>query len=318
MSVVTPTPVRRLLEDGDFCHVAAVTPAGPHVTPMVFAAAGDRVWVTTSRGSVKARAWRDDPRVAGLVRAGERMVSFAGTVATYDLLDPETWGRSLRDGPLLALASARFTRKNARFFAGYAVDAHNVPFAWTPPGRVFAELRIERSAVLEDGRVASVWGDWGVEVEGAARFRAVRAGEPPLERLPADVSGDLGASGDGALGLSTPDGPVVLPVRWLADGGAVYAVLPEETLALAGGGPTARAALQIDRPSWWRAREMVGAMVRGEGEIAVVRGLTSGGRSASALVARAGLEPEEAALVRMRPERLVWWRGWSSGTVTVA
>jgi hypothetical protein len=182
---------------------------------------------------------------------------------------------------------------------------------------VFAELRIERSVVLENGRVASVRGDWGAEVEGAARFRAVRVGEPPLERLPADVSVDLGASGYGALGLSAPDGPVVLPVRWLADGGAVYAVLPEETLALAGGGPTTPAALQIDRPSWWRAREMVGAMVRGEGEIAVVRRLASGGSSASALAARAGLEPEEAAVVRVRPERLVWWRGWSSGTVTV-
>ena len=53
-----PMPVRRLLERGAFCHVAATTPAGPHVTPMVFAEAGGRVWVTTSRGSVKARAWR--------------------------------------------------------------------------------------------------------------------------------------------------------------------------------------------------------------------------------------------------------------------
>ncbi|HET7235734.1 MAG TPA: hypothetical protein VFK59_04795, partial [Actinomycetota bacterium] len=161
-------------------------------------------------------------------------------------------------------------------------------------------------------------GDWGAEVAGASRFRAARAGEQPLERLPDDVVGELGDSGDAALGLPAADGPVVLPARWLADGGAVYAVLPEETLALAGGGPTVPVALQIDRPSWWRAREMLGVMLRGEGEVAVVRRLTSGRGSASALVAAAGLEPDGAALVRIRPRRLVWWRGWSSGTVMAA
>jgi hypothetical protein len=62
---------------------------------------------------------------------------------------------------------------------------------------------------------------------------------------------------------------------------------------------------------------MVGAMVRGQGEIAVVEQLTSGTRSAEAIIASAGLEREGAALVRVRPERLVWWRGWSSGTVTL-
>ena len=318
MSVAVPAPVRRLLEQGELCHVAAVTPQGPHVTPMVFATAGDRVWVTTSRGSVKARAWRADPRVAGLVRAGGLAVCFAGTVTTYDLLDPDSWGRSLREGVLIALASARFTRKNARFFAGYAVDAHHVPFAWTPPGRVFAEFTIERSVVLEDQSVVSAWGDWGTEVRGASSFRAARTGDRPLARLPGVVASGLGTSGAGALGLSTSEGPVVLPARWLADGAAVYAALPEEVLALADLiDPTVPAALQVDRASWWRAREMVGAMVRGKGEVAVVDRLNSGTRSAQAILTGAGLERRGAALVRVRPERLVWWRGWSSGTVTL-
>ena len=75
------------------------------------------------------------------------------------LLDPESWGRSFRESPAIALAAARYTRKNARFFAGYAVDANHVPLAWTPPGRVFAELRIERSAMIEGDRIASAWGE---------------------------------------------------------------------------------------------------------------------------------------------------------------
>jgi hypothetical protein len=183
---------------------------------------------------------------------------------------------------------------------------------------VFAEIAIERSAILERGRPASTGGSWGAEASSASRFRAVRAGAPALGRLPADVADELGDSGDAALGVSSAAGPIVLPARWLVDGAGVYAALPEETLALAGVGTSAPIALQVDRPSWWRAREMLGVMVRGEGEFAVVRTLSSGRGSASALVAAAGLEPDEAALVRIRPRRLVWWRGWSSGTVTAA
>ena len=315
MSAVVPAPVREILERGSFCHVGASTVAGPHATPMVFAAAGGGgVWVTTSRGSVKARAWRADPRVAGSVRDGDRAVAFAGTVTTYDLLDAESWGRSLSHGPLLALAGARFTRKNARFFAGYAVDAHHVPFAWTPPGRVFAEIRIERSAVLEAGRVASAWGEGGDALEGVERFRAARTGEPVLSSVPGP---SLGSGGDGALGLETPGGPVVLPVRWAAEGAGLYAALPEQTLALAGAKGSPRVALAIDRPSGWRAREMVGAMVRGEGEIAATSRLASGASSATRIARLAGLEDAGAAIVRVRPASVVWWRGWTSGTVSL-
>lgn len=312
MSGVVPASVREVLERGSFCHVAASTPHGPHVTPMVFVAAGGSVWVTTSRGSVKARAWRSDPRVAGSVRDGERAVAFAGTVTTYDLLDAESWGRSLTHGPLLALAGARFTRKNARFFAGYAVDANRVPFAWTPPGRVFAEIRIERSAVLEGGRVRSAWGEWRDAAEGADRFRATRTGEPVLGRVPEAGFGD---AGEGVLGIETPDGPVALPVRWVAEGGGVYAVLERDALALAGAKGSPRIAIEIDRPSTWRARAMVGAMVRGDGEIAVASELSSGATSATRIARRAGLQADDVALVRVRPRTVVWWRGWSSGTV---
>jgi nitroimidazol reductase NimA-like FMN-containing flavoprotein (pyridoxamine 5'-phosphate oxidase superfamily) len=306
-----------VLGSGELCHVAALTARGPHVTPMVFALAADRVWVTTSRGSVKARAWRLDPRIAGLVRSDEVAVCFTGTATMYDLLDPDTWGRSIREGPRLALAASRFTRKNARFFAGYAVDAHHVPFAWTPPGRVFAELSIERCAVIEDGAVTSVWGDWGTEVPSVASFRASRTGSSAFEPLPEDVREALGATGEGALGLSTPSGPVVVPARWRLEGPALYAATGEEVLGLAEvAEASVPAALQVDRASWWRARAMVGAMARGAGDLVVPGRLASGGRSASGLAARAGTRTDAPALVRLRPETIVWWRGWSSGTVS--
>lgn len=317
MTGVAPARLREILGRGSFCHVATSTPLGPHVTPVVFSVIAGRMWVTTSRGSVKARAWRRDPRVAGLVRADTAEAVFTGTVTTYDLLDPESWGRSVREGVVITVAAGRFMRKNARFFAGYAVDARQVPLAWTPPGRVFAELRVERSAILEAGRVVSAWGAWGDDAPSLERFRVTRTGEGPLERLPADVRDELGTTGAGTLGLETPGGPVALPARWAVDGSSLYAVLSAELLALAGADPTPSVALQVDRPSRWRAREMVGAMVRGDGEIAITGRLASGDRSASRVAGLAGIEPVDAAVVRIRPRSLVWWRGWSSGTVQI-
>jgi nitroimidazol reductase NimA-like FMN-containing flavoprotein (pyridoxamine 5'-phosphate oxidase superfamily) len=311
-----PTPVGRLLERGAFCHVAASTPLGPHVTPMVFAVAGGRVWVTTSRGSVKARAWRVDPRVSGVVRAGREAVTFTGTASMHDALDPESWGRSLRRGPLLALAAVRFTRKNTRFFAGYAVDASRVPLAWTPPGRVFVELSIGRTALLDDASRLRTWGEWPDEADSIQRFRAVRTGPAPLAPLPPDVGEALGDSGDGVLAVQGSDGPVALPVSWVVDGAALYAVLSAETLALAGvRSSKPPAALGMDRPSSWRARHMVGAMARGDAEIHEIGVLTSGERSAKEIARKAGFDDPGAALIRMRPRRFVWWRGWESGTV---
>jgi nitroimidazol reductase NimA-like FMN-containing flavoprotein (pyridoxamine 5'-phosphate oxidase superfamily) len=317
VSEIVPAPIRRILEEGAFCHVASLTPTGPHVTPMVFASAAGRVWVTTSRGSVKARAWRRDPVVAGLVRSGDRAAAFTGTVTTYDLLETSTWGRSVAQGPLLALAGFRFTRKNARFFAGYAVDAHQVPLAWTPPGRLFAEIRLERTAILESGRVANAWGIWGDTREGVERFRAARAGESPMARLPEAIRDGLGDSGEGVLALGTGEGPVVLPVRWAIDGGRAYAAAPSGTLALAAPSRAPNVALQVDLPSSWRARAMMGAMVRGHGQVGVVAELASGGASATRIARLAGVEPSDAALVGIRPATVVWWRGWSSGTVSL-
>lgn len=338
-----PIVVRGVFRDGVFCHVAAATPFGPHVTPMVFAEAGGRVWVTTSRGSVKARAWRSDPAVAGLVRAGARAVAFTGTASTHDALDPSTWARSAARGPLLAVATARFTRKNARFFAGYAADARRVPLAWTPPGRILVELRLETWTVLNEGRpalpsIADAGSSGEVPphdragapptagrtavVPSADRFRAIRSGPSPFERLPEDVRTALGDGGGGALAVEGAHGPAVVPAAWALDGPGLYAVLSEQTLAFAApasGRP--RVALGMDRPSSWRARHMVGAMARGEGEIHVAARLSAGGRSARAIVAAAAPELAAAAdvvVVRIRPGRFVWWRGWVSGTVAVA
>jgi hypothetical protein len=309
------TAVRQVLDEGVFCSVTTPTPRGPHCTPLVFAFSGGRVWLTTSRGSVKTRSWRGDPTMAGLVRSGDLAVSFTGRVHMYDLLDRSTWGDAVAVAPAIARASVGFSRKNARFFAGYAVDARQVPFAWTPPGRVFVGIDIERTALLDARGVDEGKGRWGGDVESHATFRAAKLGSDPLAPLPEDVADPLGREGSGSLAVLGAYGPVNLPVRWRADAAALYAALPEESLSLVDAGPDAPVALTVDLPSAWRARDMVGAMVQGTGSFHVLDRLGSGAKSARALAR--SIDPEAGALVRVVPERLVWWRGWSSGSAEV-
>lgn len=319
MSRSLAADVERVLERGSFCYVATRTRHGPHVTPMVFALSAGRVWVTTSRTSVKALAWRHDDRVAGLVVDGGDAVTFGGRVRTFDVLDASSWGRSVRSAPDLTIASARFSHKNARFFAGYAVDANRVPLAWMPPGRVFAEVSLERTALVGATGVLRTSGAWGSELAGRERFRARRSGEDPFAAMPSEVTEALERRGEGVLAVEGGAGLAVLPAAWVVHGSSLYAALPSDVLALAGRAePSGPSALVVDRRSSWRARDMVGAMVRGEGSTYLPGRLAGGERSAAQVARAAGVEPATSAIVRVEARRIVWWRGWSSGTAVVA
>ena len=51
---------------------------------------------------------------------------------------------------------------------------------------------------------------------------------------------------------------------------------------------------------------MMGAMIRGHGQVGVVSALASGGGSATRIARLAGVEPSDAALVGIRPATVVW------------
>jgi hypothetical protein len=50
----------------------------------------------------------------------------------------------------------------------------------------------------------------------------------------------------------------------------------------------------------------------------VVAALTSGAGPVTRIAEQAGVEPSDAALVGIRPATVVWWHGWTSGTVSPA
>jgi nitroimidazol reductase NimA-like FMN-containing flavoprotein (pyridoxamine 5'-phosphate oxidase superfamily) len=319
MSFVS-SAVQGVFEQGQFCAVATTTPSGPHCTPLVFAYSGARIWLTTSRGSVKDRAWKADPAVSGLIRHDGLAVAFTGSVRTYDALDRATWSAAVAGATSIARATAGFSRKNAPFFSGSTKDAHKVPLAWVPPGRVFVGIDIERTALLDDAGVQEGRGRWGAEAGAGSHdtFRASRSGHDPLAGLPPEVAPASVHPGDGALTLLGEHGEVVLPVRWGVDGSALYAVLPQEILALAAAEPDAPAALTVAEEGPWRATEMRGAMFQGTASSFLLDGLGRGGRSASSIAeAIAGNTGRvvPTALVRIEPSRIVWWDGWSTGTI---
>jgi hypothetical protein len=130
--------------------------------------------------------------------------------------------------------------------------------------------------------------------------------------LPEEVVDDVGREGEGSLAVAGERGPVVLPVRWRAEEHALYAALPAETLALAGADPDVRVALTVDKPSVWRARDMVGAMIQGEAAC-FVDGVVGSGAKTMRQIAGA-IATSADALVRIEPSRVVWWKGWTSGS----
>lgn len=313
---------RRVLEEGRFCYLSARTPGGIHVTPVVFVLDGGRVWGTTTRRSVKAGVWAREPRTAGLVVHEGTAISFRGSVTMHDALDPTTWGVSILRAPAVLKASTMFTLKNMAFFAGYARDAYRVPLAWTPPGRVFFSVDLDAGAVLdvESGTVEERWGRWGSRVRGRTTFGSVRRRSMPDDGVPAEIKDLVAEPGTGTVALEGASGPVVLPVAWVRvpAEGSYYAVLPRPFLALAGAPARGPASLVVDHASRWRAARMAGVLLEGVGETFVPRQLTRGRSPLLERAARAGPLPADPAVVRLVPEVAVWWKGWTSGTVSSA
>ncbi len=324
MTDPVPWSARRILHQGVQCYVAVRTASGPHLTPVVYVFDGGRVWLTTSRRSVKARTWKRDRTVGGLIRAGEQSMTFRGRVRTYDAIDPLSWPAATVGGPWLIRAATRFTFKNARFFAGYAVDAGRVPLAWSPAGRVFARVGLADGWVVsEDGALVEEWGD---HAPPAARFRRSFHELPRVRGVdlgvPAKIRRALGASGTGALALQPDDPePLVLPVRWrrVAAEGAFDAVVPRGLAELSGAGPEVPAALTLDHASAWRASAMSGMVLRGSAALYAPGETRRGSAELRDRIRLAGTTEDavdDAVLIRLRPSRVVWWLGWSSGTVS--
>ena len=318
MTPPLPRISRAILAQGSMCYLAARTPVlpGPHLTPVVFALEGRSLWVTTSRSSVKVRAWRGDPLVAGLIAVGDQAMVFRGSVRIFDALDPFTWPAATLAAPRLLRAAARYAAKNARFFAGYAVDARRIPPEWTPPGRVFVEVDMTAGRLIADDEIIEGWGEWEVGASFRPRSDPPRRGRGIDLRVPKAIRRAVGQAGQGALALDTKAGGLtVLPAPWRrAAGEGVYEItVARAVLELAGTsdrGRISRASLTVDDAHGWRASEMMGMLLQGPAEAFALPETIRGRKEVQMrLGQRTG-----AALVRLHPVQAVWWQGWDSAT----
>jgi hypothetical protein len=299
--------VAALLAASPYAEVGVDTRLGPHVTPAAFAAASGRLWVVSSRRTVRVRSVRRTGHAAALVRQDERAVVVSGRAQVLSV-----WRRdealALLAGSLpAARAAAAYTVRNAgTVLAGFLADLLMGAGDPTVYDRVLVAIDADRGMLLDGPDLLATWGRWGTGGRarsgrrGSAGQRAPRQGAAPpslddlLRNLPPRVAATLDDPRPASLGWSTPSGCVVLPATGTATPGRVTVASAALDHA---GGPRAQpegACVTVHDSPGLRPSTFHGAVLRGEGR-----------------VARHGAERSTVAVAA---ERISWWSGFESGT----
>jgi hypothetical protein len=235
---------RSVLTEGRQAYVAVASKNGPHVTPELYAVAGDALWFLVAATTLKARTIPRDDRVAALVRTGGRAVVLSGTARTYDVRSPADIGRAVTDANVVR-ALTGFLLRNAGDLAAFGRDALTGRLGRAlPPRRILIRLTPTRTALLDGTRVTVAEGDW-----------------PGL--VPADPGPPLAGTTDATVGWLAPDGPLALPAR--TDGAT--ASVPPALAALAALPDDAPACLVTDAYNDAGPAAKTGTLLRGTGRL---------------------------------------------------
>ena len=227
-----------------FAHLAIETSRGPHVTPVLYTLAGDRLWFMVPRGSLKARVLRRRERAGALLRDdGGPSTVMQGPVRVLDYVRAPTPG-DLARLPLTPAAVASYSAHNVRELFGFALDSLTGQGQRTPPDLLLA--------VLEPDWVENV--DESDHEPLAIEVRAQLPELPPrVKDLPAD-------DGPAVVGWLSELGPLALPASW--DAAGRRALVFAEPLSATDPSP---ACLAIDAADSARPTGKRGVMLRGTG-----------------------------------------------------
>jgi hypothetical protein len=290
--------VAALLAATPYADVAVDTVRGPHVTPAAFAAAGGRLWVVSSRRTLRVRSVRRRHTASALVRNGDRALVVSGCADVLSLWPPaETVGLVINSLPVARAATMYAVRNAGLLVGGFLRDMVAGSGDLTVYDRVLVAIEPERGLLLDGEAVVDTWGRWR-RVSRALPARSPLA-LPPLgdllAALPPAVSGAIEASAAASLGWSCPSGAVVLPtLSASADGRAQVSAA---ALDAVGAPSRAAACLTFHDSASLRPSRFRGVILRGRGRV-VRRG-----------AARASVE--------LAAERVSWWAGFRSGTAEV-
>lgn len=278
-----------------FASYAVETRTGPHVTIQAGVVHAGRFWTTTSRDSLKARSVRAHSFSAALLdQDGADGRVIAGKTISLDLSRPLD---SLGD-PLSTLfatgAVLRLGVDQVRQVVGYLESAGQIPSGWLPHRRVLLVTDIDRSLLIEDGRVVRRDGRWDNDTTPPVLDETHENAPLPLHLVPDPLRDKIAADLPVRLGVATADGPVVLPAAWGPDDTVAVSA---EALAMVRGELPGPACITVDDSSSRRPERKLGAMFRGAASIVTI--------------------DDAVAHVALRTERVTTWNGFEANTVAV-
>jgi hypothetical protein len=291
--------VATVLAATPYADVAVDTVRGPHITPAAFAAAGGRLWVVSSRRTIRVRSVRRRHHASVLVRSGSRSLLVSGRADVLSLWPPsETVGIVMNSVPV-ARAAGLYALRNARLLLdGFVRDILAGTGDLTVYDRVLVAIEPERGMLLDAEAELHRWGRWHRVTTPSPRRAA--APVPPLDgliaALPDGVGAALGRADSASLGWSTPTGAVALPALHAGQDGRVQ--VPTVALDAVGGGGRGAACVTFHDSESRRPSGFRGVILRGEGR-----------------VQRRGAA---RTTVDVAAERVSWWSGFRSGTSEAA
>ncbi|HXA29313.1 MAG TPA: pyridoxamine 5'-phosphate oxidase family protein [Candidatus Angelobacter sp.] len=291
--------VATVLNSQPYAAVAVDTVRGPHITPAAFATAGGRLWVVSSRRTIRVRSVRRRHHAAVLVRSGTRAVVVSGRAEVLSFWPPsETVGIVMNSLPVARAATAYALRNARLLLGGFVRDVVSGTGDLSVYDRVLVAIEPERGMLLDGERLVHGWGRW--HRASTREPRADATNVPPLAQLlaalPDGVDAALDVPESASLGWSSPAGAVALPTLHADPGGRVQ--VATAALDMVSGATRAPACVtfhnsESERPSGFR-----GVVLRGEGRV-VRRGAAR-------------------TTVDVAAERVSWWSGFRAGTSTAA
>ena len=146
-------PLSSILDAGELAYVAVTSKSGPMVTPVLYAARDDRIWMVMPRSSAKIAAIGRDALVGVTVATPTATAVLQGEARVVDPLDPASLVSSLRETLLSPRAAGSYVAGNLKHLPDLVGSGSLTPRAMTA-------LRPVRALVVRG--TGDVWsaGDW--------------------------------------------------------------------------------------------------------------------------------------------------------------
>ncbi|MDQ3107400.1 MAG: pyridoxamine 5'-phosphate oxidase family protein, partial [Actinomycetota bacterium] len=151
--MLTEPALASILADAELAYLAVETPRGPLVTPLLFTASDDRIWMVMPRSSAKVAAIGRNPFVGLAAGRPDAMVVLQGSAHLVDPLRPQSLLSSLPETLRSPRAMSSYVANNVAHLAGLIG-----PGALAP--RTVAAMRPQRAVTVRGNLPLWSAGTW--------------------------------------------------------------------------------------------------------------------------------------------------------------